>query len=162
MSYMTTYSQKRRSSEPALSPFPRRKDPDTRAGLSHVGRGNRGLDAYDARRHNGAPRYRCKACKADFSITSGTLFASHKLSLRLYLAAIAAFCNEVKGKSMIALSRELGLSYKAAFVLCDVLPILPSFIRRVCSGLRCSPFLVHRWVEFSPCFTMADRMRHRD
>src|SRR3954447_15435921 len=80
-----------------------------------------GLDAYEARRCNGASRYRCKQCKADFSITSGTLFASHKLSLRLYLAAIAAFCNEVKGKSMLALSRELGLSYKAAFVLCHKL-----------------------------------------
>src|ERR1043165_5393038 len=80
-----------------------------------------GLDAYDCRRANQAPRFRCKACKADFSITSGTLFASHKLSLRLYLAAIAAFCNEVKGKSMLALSRELGLTYKAAFVLCHKL-----------------------------------------
>ncbi len=77
-----------------------------------------GLDAYDCRRPNGAPRYRCRACKKDFSITSGTLFASHKLPLRGYLAAIAIFCNEVKGKSMLALSRDLGLSYKAAFVLC--------------------------------------------
>ena len=77
-----------------------------------------GVDAYDCRRPNGAPRYRCKACKADFSITSGTLFASHKLSLRGYLAAIAIFCNEVKGKSMLAMSRDLGLSYKSAFVIC--------------------------------------------
>ena len=77
-----------------------------------------GLDAYDCRRHNGAPRFRCKACKGDFSITNGTLFASHKLPLRGYLAAIAIFCNEVKGKSMLAMSRDLGLSYKAAFVLC--------------------------------------------
>jgi hypothetical protein len=38
-------------------------------------------------------------------------------SLRGYLAAIAIFCNEVKGKSAFALSRDLGLSYKAAFVL---------------------------------------------
>jgi hypothetical protein len=36
----------------------------------------------------------------------------------MYLAAIAVFCNEVKGKSMLAMSRDLGLSYKAAFVLC--------------------------------------------
>jgi hypothetical protein len=36
-------------------------------------------------------------CAKDFSITSGTLFASHKLPLRCYLAAIAIFCNEVKG-----------------------------------------------------------------
>src|SRR5271166_5997195 len=77
-----------------------------------------GLDAYDCRRPNGAPRYRCRACNKDFSITSGTLFASHKLPLRMYLAAIAVFCNEVKGKSMLAMSRDLGLSYKAAFVLC--------------------------------------------
>jgi transposase-like protein len=76
-----------------------------------------GLDAYDCRRPNGAPRFRCRACQKDFSITSGTLFASHKLPLRMYLAAIAIFCNEVKGKSMLAMSRDLGLSYKAAFVL---------------------------------------------
>jgi hypothetical protein len=37
--------------------------------------------------------------------------------LRGYLAAIAIFCNEVKGKSALAISRDLGLSYKAAFVL---------------------------------------------
>ena len=48
---------------------------------------------------------------------SGTLFASHKLPLRCYLAAIAMFCNEVKGKSALALSRDLGLAYKSAFVL---------------------------------------------
>jgi len=58
------------------------------------------------------------ACQKDFSITSGTLFASHKLPLRAYLGAIAIFCNEVKGKSMLAMSRDLGISYKAAFVLC--------------------------------------------
>ena len=48
---------------------------------------------------------------------SGTLFASHKLPLRCYLAAIAIFCNEVKGKSALALSRDLNVSYKCAFVL---------------------------------------------
>src|SRR4030081_1593106 len=75
------------------------------------------LEAYEARRPNGALRFRCKGCKKDFTITSGTLFASHKLPLRGYLAAIALFCNEVKGKSALALSRDLGLSYKSAFVL---------------------------------------------
>ena len=37
-----------------------------------------GTDAYDCRRLKGAPRFRCRACGKDFSITSGTLFASHK------------------------------------------------------------------------------------
>jgi transposase-like protein len=72
---------------------------------------------YMARRPNGAPRWRCKACRKDFSITSGTLFASHKMPLRAYLMAVAIFCNEVKGKSMLALSRDLGTQYKTAFVL---------------------------------------------
>src|SRR5580700_7534886 len=75
------------------------------------------LDAYDCRRLKGAPRFRCKGCKKDFSITAGTLFASAKLPLRCYLAAIAIFTNEVKGKSALALSRDLCVSYKCAFVL---------------------------------------------
>jgi transposase-like protein len=76
-----------------------------------------GLDAYEARRPNGSLRFRCKACAKDFTVTSGTLFGSHKLPLKSYLGAIAIFCNEVKGKSALAMSRDLGLSYKAAFVL---------------------------------------------
>ena len=72
---------------------------------------------YDCRKTNGAPRWRCKACRKDFSITSGTIFAFHKLPLRTYLAAIAIFCNEVKGKSALALSRDLDVQYKTAFVL---------------------------------------------
>jgi len=80
-----------------------------------------GLDAYEFRGQTGALRFECRACRKEFSITSGTLFASHKLPLRMYLAAIAVFCNEVKGKSMLAMSRDLGLSYKAAFVLCHKL-----------------------------------------
>lgn len=75
------------------------------------------LGCYDCRRPNGAPRWRCKGCKADFSITSGTLFAFHKMPLQMYLAAIAIFCNEVKGKSMLALSRDLGTHYMTAFVV---------------------------------------------
>ena len=46
---------------------------------------------------------------------SGTLFAFHKMPLRQYLAAIVIFCNEVKGKSALALSRDLGCQYKTSF-----------------------------------------------
>jgi transposase-like protein len=72
---------------------------------------------YMARRPSGAARWRCKACRKDFSVTSGTLFAFHKMPLRSYLMAIAIFANEVKGKSMLALSRDLGVQYRTAFVL---------------------------------------------
>src|ERR1700712_2830310 len=72
---------------------------------------------YEARRPSGALRFRCKACRKDFSLTSGTLFAFHKLPLQTYLAAIVIFCNEVKGKSALALSRDLDVEYKTAFGL---------------------------------------------
>ncbi len=39
------------------------------------------------------------------------------MSLQTYLGAIAIFCNEVKGKSALALSRDLGTQYKTAWVL---------------------------------------------
>jgi hypothetical protein len=71
-----------------------------------------GLDTYECS-HSGSVE--------DFTVTSGTLFAFHKLPLKGYLAAIAIFCNEVKGKSMLAMSRDLGVSYKCAFVLCHKL-----------------------------------------
>ena len=59
-----------------------------------------GLDAYECRRRSGANRFRCSACRKDFTITSGTLFASHKLPLKGYLAAIAIFCNEVRADTL--------------------------------------------------------------
>src|SRR6202521_3655792 len=90
---------------------------------------------YMAWRPNGAPRWRCKACRKDFSVTSGTLFAFHKMPLRSYLMAIAIFVNEVKGKSMLALSRDLGTSYKAAFVLAHKLrEALASEVRQTAIG----------------------------
>src|SRR3954470_19438118 len=72
---------------------------------------------YDCRRPSGGARWRCKACRRGFSLTSGTLFAFHKLGIRDCLAAVVIFCDEVKGKSALALSRELDVQYKTAFVL---------------------------------------------
>jgi hypothetical protein len=73
---------------------------------------------YDAcPRPSGHPRWRCKASRQNFATTSGTLFAWHKLPLRTYLLAVATFCNEVKGHSMLAFARDLDVQYKTAFVL---------------------------------------------
>ena len=104
----------RMSDEKAEETFALVRWPETKGApvCPHCG----GVDAYDCRRGK-SPRFRCRACGKDFSLTSGTLFASHKLPLRVYLAAIAIFCNEVKGKSALAISRDLGVSYKACFVL---------------------------------------------
>jgi transposase-like protein len=62
--------------------------------------------------------FKCRACLAQFSLTSGTIFASRKMEVRNILAAIAIFTNGAKGYSALQLSRDLGCDYKTAFVLC--------------------------------------------
>ena len=62
-------------------------------------------------------QWRCKACAHTFSVTSGTIFAHHKLPLRVYLAAVALYTNAAKGLSALQISRDLGVQYKTAFVL---------------------------------------------
>src|SRR5471032_824466 len=61
--------------------------------------------------------WKCKGCTHQFSATSGTIFASHKLPIRDYLLAITLFVNGAKGMSALQLSRDLSVQYKTAFVL---------------------------------------------
>lgn len=62
-------------------------------------------------------RFQCKVCKKQYTVTSGTIFAYHKLTLQDYLSAIAIFVNGAKGYTMIQLSKDLDVQYKTAFVL---------------------------------------------
>ncbi|MEO1024501.1 MAG: IS1595 family transposase [Pseudomonadota bacterium] len=64
-------------------------------------------------------KFKCKAreCQHQFSVTSGTIFASRKLPIRDYLLAIAIFVNGAKGYAALQLSRDLDVQYKTAFVL---------------------------------------------
>ncbi len=62
-------------------------------------------------------QWRCKGCNHTFSITSGTLFAHHKLPLKIYLGAVALYTNTAKGFSALQLSRDLDVQYKTAFVM---------------------------------------------
>lgn len=61
--------------------------------------------------------FRCKGCSHQFTVTSGTIFASRKLAIRDYLLAIAIFVNGAKGHSALQLSRDLDCQYKTAYVL---------------------------------------------
>lgn len=61
--------------------------------------------------------FKCKGCLAQFSVTSGTIFASRKMPIRDILAAIAIFVNGAKGYSALQLSRDLDVQYKTAFVM---------------------------------------------
>jgi transposase-like protein len=62
-------------------------------------------------------RFKCAACHRQFSVTSGTIFASHKLSFVDLLAAICLVVNASKGLSAVQLSRDLDVQHKTAFVL---------------------------------------------
>lgn len=62
-------------------------------------------------------KFKCAACYHQFSVTSGTIFASRKLAFVDLLAAICIFVNAVKGLSALQLSRDLDVQYKTAFVL---------------------------------------------
>lgn len=61
--------------------------------------------------------WKCKACKHQFSVTSGTIFANRKLAIRDYLLAVAIFVNGAKGYAALHLSRDLNVQYKTAYVL---------------------------------------------
>jgi hypothetical protein len=62
-------------------------------------------------------RWQCAACRKRFSVTSGTIFHSRKLTIRDYLAVIALFSNGVKGTSSLEMSRHMKINPKSAFVL---------------------------------------------
>ncbi|MBK1634792.1 IS1595 family transposase [Rhodovulum adriaticum] len=62
-------------------------------------------------------KFKCKACHHQFSVTSGTIFASRKMDFVDLLAAICILVNASKGVSMVQLSRDLDCQYKTAFVL---------------------------------------------
>ena len=62
-------------------------------------------------------KFKCKNCHHQFSVTSGTIFASRKMDFVDLLAAICIIVNSAKGVSMIQLSRDLDCQYKTAFVL---------------------------------------------
>jgi transposase-like protein len=62
-------------------------------------------------------RWKCSGCRRKFSVTSGTIFHSRKLTIRDHLAVIALFCNGVKGTSALQMSRDMNINPKSAFVL---------------------------------------------
>ena len=75
-----------------------------------------GLEAYPFE-VRGRRLFKCRHCIHQFSVTSGTLFASRKLPIRTYLEAIALFVTNAKGESAVQMTQRLEVSYKTAWVL---------------------------------------------
>lgn len=62
-------------------------------------------------------RFACRDCRKQYSVTSGTIFASRKMAYTDLLAAICIIMNAAKGLSALQLSRDLDCQAKTAFVL---------------------------------------------
>lgn len=62
-------------------------------------------------------QWRCRDCTHTFSVTSGTVFSTHKMPIRVILLSILLFVHAAKGLSALQLSRHLDVQYKTAYVL---------------------------------------------
>jgi transposase-like protein len=61
------------------------------------------------------PFYRCAACRHDFTVTVGTLFADTRLPLSLWFEAMWYVVNQKHGVSALGVQRVLGVSYLTAW-----------------------------------------------
>ena len=62
-----------------------------------------------------AQRFQCKTCRHQTSLTAGTVTAATKLSLTMWLLAIYLLRQAKTGRSVLALIRQLGISYLTAW-----------------------------------------------
>lgn len=62
-------------------------------------------------------RYRCKACRGEFSVRKGTIFEDSKLPLRARFAALWLVMSRRIGIASTQLARELGVTQKTAWFM---------------------------------------------
>ena len=78
------------------------------------------VDSYrllrNGERHN---RFKCRdaQCGREFTVTSNTILAHHKLTFRKMLEVFASAVHAVKGKAALLVSREAGVTFRSAWVL---------------------------------------------
>jgi transposase-like protein len=61
--------------------------------------------------------YKCGACRKQFTVTVGTIFADSHIPLNKWLAAIHLLCASKKGMSAHQLHRMLGVTYRSAWFM---------------------------------------------
>ena len=59
--------------------------------------------------------YRCRSCRKDFSVKTGSLLHSSNLSLSQWAIAFYLFSTNLKGVSSMKLHRDLGITQKSAW-----------------------------------------------
>src|SRR5882724_7302335 len=61
--------------------------------------------------------YRCNACKAQFTVTVGTVFESSHIPVHKWLQAAYLLCSSKKGISAKQIERTLQVTYKTAWFM---------------------------------------------
>jgi transposase-like protein len=61
--------------------------------------------------------WKCRACRAQFTVTVGTIFEDSHISLSKWLLAVHLLCASKKGMSAHQLHRMLGITYKSAWFM---------------------------------------------
>ena len=61
--------------------------------------------------------YRCRACRAYFSVKAGTLMEASKLPLKKWVFAIYLELTSLKGVSSLKLGRDIGISQRSAWFM---------------------------------------------
>jgi transposase-like protein len=62
-------------------------------------------------------RWKCHGCKSTFTITTGTVFAQRKLSLRKLLLGALTWVNSAAGQPALELKRHVDTTYNTVFTL---------------------------------------------
>lgn len=73
--------------------------------------------AHGVIRHEGRELFQCRDCRHQTSLTAGTVMDSTKLPLRTWFLAIFLISQAKTGLSALALMREIGVSYRSAWLL---------------------------------------------
>ena len=76
----------------------------------------RAMDSYEVAGGKPMP-YWCRACKAYFSVRTGTVLADSRLPLRKWALAIYIYVTSLKGVSSMKLHRDLEITQKTAWFL---------------------------------------------
>lgn len=63
--------------------------------------------------------YRCRSCRQHFSVRTGTVLAESRLPLQKWLMAIYMMTTARKGIPSTQMARELGITQKSAWFLCQ-------------------------------------------
>lgn len=62
-------------------------------------------------------RWRCRGCKKQYSVRTGTVFEDSRIPMRHWWFAFWAACSSKKGVSAKQIQRQTGLSYKSALFM---------------------------------------------